>query len=59
MNTLHITASKLTSLLLGVILLLDLGPATWRAIEQAEVLIGRISLDLCEFGLAVLRVCGN
>ena len=59
MNSLHITASKLTSLLLGAILALDLGPATWRAIEQADILIGRISLDLCEIGLAVLRVCGN
>lgn len=59
MNSLHITASKLTSLLLGALLLLDLGPATWRAIEQANALIGRVSLDLCEFGLAVLRICGN
>jgi hypothetical protein len=59
MNSLHITASKLTSLLLAAILLLDLGPATWRAIEHACILIGRISLDLCEFGLAALRVCGN
>jgi hypothetical protein len=59
MNALHITASKLTSLLLAAILLLDLGPATWRAIEQVNLVLARISLDLCEIGLAVLRVCGN
>jgi hypothetical protein len=58
MNALHITASKLTSLLLAAILLLDLGPATWRAIEQANLVLARVSLDLCEMGLAVLRVCG-
>jgi hypothetical protein len=58
MNALHITASKLTSLLLAAILLLDLGPATWRAIEQVNLVLARVSLDLCEMGLAVLRVCG-
>jgi hypothetical protein len=51
-------AAKLTSLLLGAILLAHLGPAMLRTIEQTDLLLAQLSLGLCEIGLAVLRLCG-
>jgi hypothetical protein len=54
----HHLASKLFPVLFVAILLLTLGPPALRTIAEIDSLLAHISLDLCEVGLAVLRVCG-
>jgi hypothetical protein len=54
----HHVGSKLFSTLLAATLSLTVGPAALRAIADLDVLLAQISLQLCEIGLAVLRVCG-
>jgi hypothetical protein len=39
-------------------LLLTIGPAALRTVAEWNALLARISLQLCEIGIAVLRVCG-
>jgi hypothetical protein len=54
----HHVDSKLFSTLLAATLLLTLGPAALRTIADLDCLLAQISLQLCEMGLIVLRVCG-
>jgi len=54
----HDVDSKLFSALFITIFLLSVGPPALRTIAEIDSLLAHISLDLCEVGLAVLRVCG-
>jgi hypothetical protein len=54
----HGIASKLLPLVVGGTLLLSTGPDAWRTVAQASLLLAQLSLELCQIGLAVLRVCG-
>ena len=54
----HHIFSRLFPGLLAATLLLSAVPSAVRAIQDLHVLLARISLELCEVGLAVLRVCG-
>jgi len=54
----HRFASKLFSKVLGLTLFLTVGPAALRTIAELHRLLAQISLQLCEIGLVVLRVCG-
>jgi hypothetical protein len=49
---------KLSSAFLGATLLLSFGPPALRTIERVDYLLAQISLELCQVGLAVWRVCG-
>jgi hypothetical protein len=51
-------ASTLFPLALGGTLLVSAGPAALRTVSQASLLLAQICLELCQIGLAVLRVCG-
>jgi hypothetical protein len=54
----HHLGSKLCSALFAATLLLTLGPAVLRTIADLDCLLAQISLQLCEIGVAVMRVCG-
>ena len=54
----HHLGSKFFSTLLAVTLLLSVGPAALRTIAELDSQLAQISLQLCEIGIAVLRVCG-
>lgn len=49
---------KLQSAIFAAMLLLTIGPAALRTVAEWNALLARISLQLCEIGIAVLRVCG-
>jgi hypothetical protein len=51
-------ASTLFPLVLGGSLLVSAGPAALRTVAQAILLLAQLCLELCQMGLAVLRVCG-
>lgn len=50
--------SKLSAALFAATLLLTLGPPALRTIADLDTVVAQISLELCEVGLAVVRVCG-
>jgi hypothetical protein len=54
----HRIASRFLPLVVGGTLLLSTGPDALRTVGQASLLLAQISLELCQLGLAVLRVCG-
>jgi len=54
----HRIASRLLPLVVGGTLVLSAGPAALRTVAQASLLLAQICLELCQMGLAVLRVCG-
>jgi hypothetical protein len=54
----HGLGSKLFPAFLLSTLLLSAGPPALRTIAEVDSLLAQISLQLCEIGLAVLRVCG-
>jgi hypothetical protein len=54
----HHFALKLLSAIFAAMLLLTIGPAALRTVAEWNALVARISLQLCEIGIAVLRVCG-
>jgi hypothetical protein len=54
----HHFGLKLLSTLFAAMFLLTIGPAALRTVAEWNVLLARISLQLCEIGIAVLRVCG-
>ena len=56
-NSNHVSP-KLFSALFAMALLLTIGLPALRTIAEMDSLLAQISLDLCEIGLAVLRVCG-
>jgi hypothetical protein len=56
-NSRHL-GSKLFSALFAATCLLTLGPAALRTVTDLGCLLARISLQLCEMGFVVLRVCG-
>jgi hypothetical protein len=53
----HRLVSKLFSIL-AVTLFLTVGPIALHTIAELHSLLARISMQLCEIGLVVLRVCG-
>jgi len=55
----HHVSSKLFFELFATILLLTVAPPVLRTIAEIDSLLAHISLDLCEVGLTVLRVCGR
>jgi hypothetical protein len=57
-NSHHLDSKLFSALFAATTLLLTVGPAAWRTIADLDRLATRISLELCEIGLAVLRVCG-
>jgi hypothetical protein len=54
----HRIASNLLAVTIGGALFLSAGPAALSTIAEASLVLAQISLDLCQMGLAVLRVCG-
>ena len=54
----HHVGLKLLSTLFAAMFLLTVGPAALRTVAEWNALLVRISLQLCEIGIAVLRVCG-
>jgi hypothetical protein len=54
----HHFGLKFPSTLFGAMFLLTIGPAALRTVAEWNALLARISLQLCEIGIAVLRVCG-
>jgi hypothetical protein len=54
----HHFALKLVSTIFAALFLLTIGPAALRTVAEWNALLARISLQLCEIGIAVLRVCG-
>ena len=54
----HHFALKLVSTIFAALFLLTIGPAALRTVAEWNALLARMSLQLCEIGLAVLRVCG-
>jgi hypothetical protein len=54
----HRIPSRFLPLVVGGTLLLSTGPDALRTVGQASLLLAQISLELCQLGLAVLRVCG-
>jgi hypothetical protein len=54
----HHVGPKLFSVLFAATFLLTFGLPALRTIAEMDSLLAQISLDLCELGLAVLRVCG-
>jgi hypothetical protein len=51
-------ASKLLPLLVLGLLFVSSGPGALRTLAETSRLLGQISLELCQFGLVVLRVWG-
>ena len=51
-------ASRLLPLALGSAFLLSIGPAALHTIAQTGFVLAQISLELCQMGLAVLRILG-
>jgi hypothetical protein len=51
-------ASTLFPLVLGGTLLVSAGPVALRTVIRASLFLAQICLELCQIGLAVLRVCG-
>jgi hypothetical protein len=54
----HRIASRFLPLVVAGTLLLSTGPDALRTVGQASLWLAQISLELCQLGLAVLRVCG-
>ena len=54
----HHFGLKLLSAIFAAMFLLTIGPAALRTVAEWNALLARISLQLCEIGIAVLRVCG-
>ena len=54
----HHVRLKLLSTLFTAMFLLTIGPAALRTVAEWNALLARISLQLCEIGIAVVRVCG-
>ncbi len=54
----HHFGLKLLSTIFAAMLLLTVGPPALRTVAELNALLARISLQLCEIGIAVLRVCG-
>jgi hypothetical protein len=52
-------APKLLPLLVLAVLFVSAGPAILRTVADASRLLGQISLELCQLGVAVLRVFGR
>jgi hypothetical protein len=50
--------SKLCAALFAATLLLTVGLPALRTIAELDILLARVSLELCELTLAVVRVCG-
>jgi hypothetical protein len=50
--------SKFFSAIVAATLLLTIAPPALRTIAELDSELARISLQLCEIGIAVLRVCG-
>jgi hypothetical protein len=57
-NSYNLDSKLFSALFAATTLLLTVGPVAWRTIADLDRLAARISLELCEIGLAVLRVCG-
>jgi hypothetical protein len=55
---LHHTAWKFSAALSGATLLLTAGLPALRTIADLDICIAQISLELCDIGISVLRVCG-
>jgi len=53
----HRLGSKLSALFAAT-LFITVGPAALRTIAELHHFLAQISLQLCEIGLVVLRVCG-
>jgi len=51
-------ASRLLPLALGGTFLLSIGPAALQTVVQTSLVLAEISLELCQMGLAVLRILG-
>jgi hypothetical protein len=51
-------ASRLLPLALGGTLLLSIGPAAFKTVARTSLMLAEISLELCQMGLAVLRILG-
>jgi hypothetical protein len=51
-------ASKLLPLLVLAALFVSAGPVALCTVAETSLLLGQISLDLCQMGLVVLRVFG-
>jgi hypothetical protein len=49
---------KLWSGLLATTFLWSAGPPALQTIERVDFLLAQISLELCQVGLAVWRICG-
>jgi len=54
----HHFGLKLLSTLFVAMFLLTIGPAALHTVAEWNALLARVSLQLCEIGIAVLRVCG-
>ncbi len=51
-------ASRLLTLALGGTFLLSIGPAALHTVAQTSLVLAQICLELCQMGLAVLRILG-
>jgi hypothetical protein len=49
---------KLLFATFAAMLLLTIGPLALRTVAEWNALLARVSLQLCEVGIALLRVCG-
>jgi hypothetical protein len=54
----HPIALRILPLAVGGTLLLGAGPDALRTVAQASLLLAQLSLELCQIGLVIWRVCG-
>ena len=57
-SRIHRLASRPLPLAVTATFLLTGGPEALRTVVQASLVLTQISLELCQVGLSVLRVCG-
>ena len=57
-SRIHRVASRPLLLAVTATFLVTGGPEALRTVAQASLVLTQISLELCQLGLSVLRVCG-
>ena len=57
-RNMHRAAARLLPLALAGPLIAGAGPDLLRTLAQASLALTEIALEICQAGLAVLRVCG-
>lgn len=58
MPVFHRISSRLLPVVLAISVVIGTGPDALRLLTDVSLLIAQVSLELCQMGLAVIRICG-